>query len=46
MARVNLGTPTIWLAILLIGVLCQVTDWALVWVFRRWTSWYQTSDPT
>ncbi len=43
-ARVNLATPTIWLAILLIGVMCQIIDAALALFFRRGTSWYQTSD--
>jgi ABC-type nitrate/sulfonate/bicarbonate transport system permease component len=43
-ARVNLATPTIWLAILLIGVICQLTDMILVWIFRQTTMWYQGSD--
>ncbi len=43
-ARVNLATPTIWLAVLLIGAICQITDFALVKIFQRLTAWYQTSD--
>jgi ABC-type nitrate/sulfonate/bicarbonate transport system permease component len=43
-ARVNLGTPTIWLAVLTLGVICQLADFLVVRIFRGLTMWYQTSD--
>jgi ABC-type nitrate/sulfonate/bicarbonate transport system permease component len=45
-ARVNLATPTIWLAVLMIGLICQLADQVLVRVFNRLIAWYQTTDRT
>lgn len=43
-ARVNLATPTIWLSIILLGLVCQISDSILVSIFNRLTFWYQTSS--
>ena len=43
-ARVNLATQTIWLAVLILGLICQAADIALVSTFKAATRWYQSSD--
>ncbi|MEI9988477.1 MAG: ABC transporter permease subunit [Rhizomicrobium sp.] len=43
-ARVNLAIPTVWLAILILGLLCQALDLVLDYVFRDLTSWYRGTE--
>jgi ABC-type nitrate/sulfonate/bicarbonate transport system permease component len=43
-ARVNLSTATIWLAIILLGAICHLSDQLLNRVLRHATAWYQSSE--
>jgi ABC-type nitrate/sulfonate/bicarbonate transport system permease component len=43
-ARVNLAIPTVWLAILLIGIISLAFDMVVVQSFRKATDWYRGAE--
>ena len=43
-ARVNLEIPTIWVSILVLGMVCLAADKLLVIALSHYSKWYKTSD--